>query len=43
MNTMMTKETLVKDHIIFMITLFNEIDIIGTKIDRETQVDMILL
>ena len=42
MNTRIKKGTLVKDHIIHMIALFNEMKIFGVEIDRETQVDMIL-
>ena len=42
MNTRMTKGTLVKDHIIHIIALFNEMKIFGVEINRETQVDMIL-
>ena len=36
MNTRMTKGTLVKDHIIHIIALFNEMKIFGVEINRET-------
>ena len=42
MNTKMSKGTSVRDHVICMIKFFNEIKILGTKIDGETQVDMVL-
>ena len=42
MNTRMTKETPIRDHMIHMITLFNKMEILGAKIDGETKVDMIL-
>ena len=36
MNTRMKKGTLVKDHIIHMISLFNKMKIFGVEIDRKT-------
>ena len=42
MNTRMTKRTPIRDHLIFMIALFNDMKILGTKINKETLVDMIL-
>ena len=42
MNTRMTERTLVRDHMIRMIAFFNKMEILGAKIDRETQVNMIL-
>ena len=42
MDTKMLKGTPIRDHIICMIRLFNEMEILGDKIDGETQVDMIL-
>ena len=36
MNTRMTKETPIRDHMIHMITLFKEIEIVGVEIDGET-------
>ena len=35
MNTMMTKGTPVRDHIVHMIKLFNEIKMPGSKIDKK--------
>ena len=42
MNTRMTKRTPIRDHLIFMIALFNDMKILGAKINKETLVDMIL-
>ena len=42
MNTRMNEETLVRDHMIHMIALFNDVVILSVEIDRKTQVDMIL-
>ena len=36
MSTQMTEGTLVRDHMIRMIALFNEMRILGAEIDRET-------
>ena len=36
MNTKMIKGTPVRDHMICMIALFNEMEIFGAKIDGET-------
>lgn len=41
MNTKMLIETLVRDHMIHMIELFNKIKILKLKIDEETKVDMV--
>lgn len=40
MNT--KKGTLIRDHIFFMMGIFNEMEILGAKINGETQVDMVL-
>ena len=42
MNTRMIEETLVRDHMIHMIALFNEMRILRAKVNKKTQVDMIL-
>lgn len=42
MNTKMSWGTPIRDHMICMIKLFNEMEILGAKIDRETLVDMVL-
>lgn len=42
MNTRMLEGTLIKDHMIYMIKFFNEMEILRAKIDRETEVDMVL-
>ena len=42
MNTKMTEGTPVRDRMIRMITLFNEIKILLAEINEETQIDMIL-
>ena len=42
MNTTMIEVTPIKDHIVSMIKLFNEIEIIGVVINKETKVDMTL-
>ena len=42
MNTTMAETTLVRDHVLKMIGLLNELEILGAKIDRESQVDIIL-
>ena len=42
MNTRMTERTLVRDHMIRMIAFFNKMEILGVKIDRKTQINMIL-
>ena len=41
-NTKMSWGTPIRDHMIRMIKLFNEMEILGAKIDRETPVDMVL-
>lgn len=35
MNTKMTKGTLIRNHMVCMIKLFNEMEILGAKIDGE--------
>ena len=42
MNTTLTKGTHIKDHVLKMINLLNELEIIGAEIDGETQFDIIL-
>ena len=42
MSTKISKETSVKDHMICIIGLFNEIEILGFEINWKTQVDMVL-
>ena len=42
MNIRMIKETLIKNHMVYMIRLFNEIKILVAKIDRKTKVNLIL-
>ena len=41
-NTTMAKTTPVRDHVPKMISLLNELEILGAKIDGESQVDIIL-
>lgn len=41
-NAKMPKETLVRNYLICMIGLFNEIEILRVEIDGKTQVDMVL-
>ena len=36
MNTKMSKETLIRDHMIRMIRLFNEMEILRAEINEET-------
>ena len=42
MNTTMIEGTPVRDHVLKMISLLNELEILGSDIDGETQVDIIL-
>ena len=42
MNTIMAETTLVRDHVMKMISLLNELEILGAEIDGESQVDIIL-
>ena len=42
MDAKMLEGTLVRDHMICMIRLFNEMEILGVEIDGETQIDMVL-
>ena len=42
MNTTMVEGTPVRDHVLKMISLLNELEILRSDIDGETQVDIIL-
>ena len=42
MNTTTIERTPVRDHVLKMISLLNELEILGSDIDGETQVDIIL-
>ena len=42
MDTKISKGTPIKDYMICMIELFNEMKILGAEIDGETQVDLVL-
>ena len=42
MNTKMSKGTLVKEHMIKMINLFNEMEILRVENNGETNIDMVL-
>ncbi|XP_057975459.1 uncharacterized protein LOC131162871 [Malania oleifera] len=42
MNTTMVEGTLVRDHVLKMIGLLNELQILGAKIDGETEADVVL-
>ena len=42
MNTTMVETTLVRDHVLKMIGLLNELEILGAEIDGESHVDIIL-
>ncbi|XP_057972756.1 uncharacterized protein LOC131160898 [Malania oleifera] len=42
MNTTMVEETSVRDHVLKMIGILNELKILGVEIDGETQVDIVL-
>ena len=41
-NTMMIKRTHVRDHMIHMIAIFNEMEILRNEIDGKIQIDIIL-
>ena len=43
LNTKMAEGTPIQDHVIKMITHLNELEILGAKIDGETQVDIVLM
>ncbi|XP_057962154.1 uncharacterized protein LOC131153725 [Malania oleifera] len=43
MNTTMAEGTLARDHVLKIIGLLNELEILGAKIDEETLVDIVLL
>ena len=42
MSTKMVEGTLVREHVLKMISFINELDMLGAEIDSETQVDVIL-
>ncbi|XP_057948244.1 uncharacterized protein LOC131143902 [Malania oleifera] len=42
MNTTMAEGSAVRDHVLKMIGLLNELEILGAEINRETQVDIVL-
>ena len=42
MNTTMVEGTSVRDHVLNMMSLLNELEILGAEIDGETEVDIIL-
>ena len=42
MNVKILKGTFIRDHMIHMIRLFNEMEKLGAEINGETQVDMVL-
>lgn len=42
MNTKMTEGTPVRDHVLKMMSLLNELEVLGANIDNESQVEMIL-
>ena len=42
MNMTRVEGTLVRDHVLKMMSLLNELEILGAEIDGETQVDIIL-
>ena len=42
MNTKMMKGTLVRDYMIYMIILFNEMELFRVEINKETKVNMII-
>ena len=43
LNTKMTEGTPVQDHVLKVIAHLNELEILGAKIDGETQVDLVLM
>ena len=43
LNTKMAERTPVQDHVLKMIAHLNELKILGAKIDRKTQVDIVLM
>ncbi|KAL8134929.1 hypothetical protein AgCh_009805 [Apium graveolens] len=43
MNTQMAEGTPVRDHVLKMMSHLNEIEILGAELDRETQIDIILM
>ena len=42
MNTKMVEGTHVRDHVLKMIGLLNELEVLGAEIDNDSQVEMIL-
>ena len=43
LNTKMAEGTPVQDHVLKMISYLNELEVLGAEIDRETQVDIVLM
>ena len=43
MNTQMAEGTPVRDHVLRMMSHLNEMEILGTDIDGESQIDIILM
>ena len=43
LNTKMAEGTLVRDHVLKMISHLNELEILGAEIDGESQVDIVLM
>ena len=43
LNTKMTEGTLVRDHVLKMVTHLNELEILGAEIDSESQVDIVIM
>ena len=43
LNIKMAEGTLVRDHVLKMITHLNELEILGAKIDGKSQVDIVLM
>ena len=43
LNTKMVEGTSVQEHVLKMIAHLNELEILGAEIDRETQVDIVLM
>ena len=43
LSTKMTEGTLVRDHVLKMMSHLNELEILGAEIDGESQVDIVLM
>ena len=43
LNTKMVEGTTVRDHVLKMIAHLNELEILGSEIDGESQVDIVLM